>query len=38
MSELAEHLSERFSSVYKSLVFSDLRQELLGQRAAQDFL
>src|ERR1700733_5739147 len=30
MSELIEQLSERFSSVYKNLVFADLRQELLG--------
>jgi hypothetical protein len=30
MSELTEQLSERFSSAYKSLVLSDLRQELMG--------
>ena len=29
MSELTDHLSERFSSVYKSVVLSDLRQDLL---------
>ena len=33
MSELTEPLSERFSSVYKSLVLSDLRQELFGGEA-----
>jgi hypothetical protein len=30
MSELTEQLTERFSSVYKHLVSSDLRQELMG--------
>jgi hypothetical protein len=30
MSELTEQLSERFSSFYKQLVLSDLRQELMG--------
>ena len=30
MSELAEQLSERFSSLYSNLVLSDLREELFG--------
>src|SRR6202035_936215 len=33
MVAFTEQLSERFSSVYKSLVLSDLRQELLKNRA-----
>jgi hypothetical protein len=33
MSELTEQLPERFTSVYKSLVLSDLRQELFGVEA-----
>jgi hypothetical protein len=33
MDELTEQLSERFSLLYKGLVLSDLRQQLLGDKA-----